>query len=81
MFIKCVGMFAVLVIGGAALFCFCKTKRRGFGAYTSSTLLLIVTLTIAGVLALGDVLQMRDIASILIATIGFAAGVFTKGKD
>ena len=76
-------MALVLVagIGGGALYCYCKAKTKGFGPYNTSTLSIILVLTLTGILGIGGYLGKQAMANILLAIIGFIAGIFTKEKN
>ena len=73
-------MLAILVSGLTAFYILCKTKRAGFGRYTTSALVIILVLTSASLLATGDKLSNHSIANILFAVIGFAGGLITHDR-
>ena len=62
-------VFAVVLIG---VF---KTKTRGFGRYTTSTLILVLVLFIAGFFALLGKLEAQGLLNILFAVAGYAGGL------
>ncbi len=73
--------YAVIGIGVVSLGGFFCTKTKGFGRFTTATLLLILVLIIATLLVLADKVDDKTMINILFATIGFAGGLFTREKD
>lgn len=73
-------LLGVFGLGAISLVGFFKTKKSGFGKYTTSALLLILVLTISSALYIGGGLQADVMANVFFALVGFAGGLFT-GKD
>lgn len=71
-------MLAVFVLGAASLIGFFKTKTEGFGRFATSTLLIILVLTIAGLMYSAGQLESQVMANVLFAVFGFAGGLFTS---
>jgi len=67
-------------LGLVALIGFFWTKTRGFGKYTTSTLLLIMVLTVSTDLYVAERLEGAIYGHLLFAIVGFAGGLFT-GKE
>lgn len=74
-------MFAIFLIGAASLYCFCKTKKPGFGRFTTGTLLVIMVVTISALLYAGGKLTDQAMTNILFAVAGFAGGLFTNKES
>jgi len=73
---------AVSIVWVAALVGFFRTKKEGFGRFTTSTLLLLLVAGSAAVLCASGRLEVQTLVNIFFAIIGFASGLFTKGdKD
>ena len=73
---------AVLVIGVFS-FALCKiftTKTRGFGPFTSSTLIITLTLMVVSIAFLFGSIDSRDITSVMLAIVGFVGGL-VAGKS
>ena len=73
-------LLAILIIGAIALVGFFRTKAKGLGRFTTSTLLLLLVIIIAALLFSAGQLHWQVMANILFAVIGFAGGLFTA-KD
>lgn len=71
---------AVAILGGGCLYVFYKKAKSGFGPYNTSTLVIILTLTIAGLIGLMGGFEKATIGNIFMGVIGFAAGIFA-GKN
>lgn len=64
----------VAVFAGVLLGIF-KTKTPGFGRYTTSALILVLVLFIAGFFALLGKLESQGLLNILFAVAGYAGGL------
>ncbi|CAJ1917418.1 hypothetical protein ACK39A_08150 [Aeromonas veronii] len=71
---------AVAIFGGGCLYVFYKKAKSGFGPYNTSTLVIILTLTIAGLIGLVEGFDKATTGNIFMGVIGFAAGIFA-GKN
>ena len=71
---------AIFTVSLVALIGFLITKTKGFGRYSTSTLLLILVLMIASLLYSNGKLSDQVLTNLLFAIIGFAGGLFTS-KD
>ena len=71
---------AVALVSVAALVVFCRTKKPGFGRFTTSTFLLLVVVSLAAVLAAAGKIDGSETTGILLAIIGFAAGLFGRPR-
>ena len=73
---------AVLVIGvfSFALFKIFTTKTVGFGPFTSSTLIITLTLMVVSIAFLFGSIDGQDITSVMLAIIGFVGGL-VAGKS
>jgi hypothetical protein len=70
-------LLAVTVVFTVALIGFFKTKTPGWGAYTTSILLLLLILFVAGVaFAVGQV-DWPSASGLLLAIAGYAGGIVT----
>lgn len=69
------------VIFAGVLFCFFRTKAKGFGPYNTSTLIVILVLLVTSAAFMSGKLPGDDLSKILFALIGFASGMFTAGKE
>lgn len=56
------------------------TKKKGFGAYNTSTLIFILVLPIAAALTIIGKIEGPSFVQILMAAIGFAGGLFASKK-
>ncbi len=75
-------IIAVLLLGVFS-FALCKifrTKTRGFGPFTSSTLIITLTLMVVSIIFLFEKIESRDITNILLAIVGFAGGLVAGRK-
>lgn len=75
-----VAVMAVAAVSIAALVVFCRTKTPGFGRFTVSTLLLLVGLSLMATLAAAGKVAGDDVTGVVLAIVGFAAGLFTADK-
>ena len=73
-------MLAIFIFGAACLFGFFRTKKAGFGRFTTSALLLILVVTISSMLFAGGKIDSTSMVNVIFAVFGFAGGLFT-GKD
>lgn len=60
------------------MFGYFKTKLPGFGPYNASTLIVILVLFVSALAYFSGNLSGDDLAKILLALVGFAAGLFVK---
>jgi LPXTG-motif cell wall-anchored protein len=72
-------IIGITLLGAGALFIFYKKSKSGYGPFNTGTLILILVLTLAPLLAIAQVIDGRDIASIFLAVAGFAGGLFVNG--
>lgn len=70
-------LLGVFVIGLVALMGFFWTKAKGFGRFSTSTLLLLLVVVAATMLYAGDKLDGIYLANLYFAIVGFAGGLFT----
>lgn len=70
----------ISIIGIIAIVGFFMTKTSGFGKFTTSTCLLILTMVIAAILSLDNKID-NNMANLLFAIIGFAGGLFTSKEN
>lgn len=70
-------MVSVVALGG-----FFLTKTEGYGTFTVSTLVLLLSVIMMAILATTGLIARDDTTSILLAIIGFASGLFVgdRGK-
>ena len=73
-------MLAIFIFGAGSLFGFFKTKKEGFGRFTTSALLLILVVTVSAMLFAGGKIESAAMINVVFAVFGFAGGLFT-GKD
>ena len=71
---------SIFLVGIGALIGFFITKKPGYGRFTTSTFLILVTLIVSSLLYSAGKLEPQHFANIVFAVIGFAGGLFT-GKD
>jgi hypothetical protein len=67
--------------GVVSLIGFFATKTKGFGKYTTATLLLILLLSLSTVLYVAERLEGAVYGHLLFGVLGFAGGLFTGGKE
>lgn len=72
--------FLALIFSGV-LVGFFWTKTTGFGPFNTSTLIAILVLLVATVAFVSGKFSGDDLSKILFALVGFAAGMFSKGKE
>ncbi len=72
--------FLLLGIFFFVLWKFFKDKTGGYGLYTTSTLLITLTLMVTSIIFLFGGIESDDATKIILAAIGFAGGLFA-GKD
>jgi hypothetical protein len=73
-------IISILVIGIGSLFGFFATKTKGFGRFSTSTFLILVSLIVSSLFYASGKLEAQYFANIIFAVIGFAGGLFT-GKE
>lgn len=73
-------VIGIILLGAIALIGFFVTKANGFGKYTTSTLILLVSLVLCALLYAGDHLDAQLFGHALMAIIGFAGGLIVA-KD
>jgi len=73
-------MVAIFLLGAASLIGFFKTKKEGFGRFTTSTLLILLVLIFAVLMYVGGLLEGQVMANVLFAVLGFSGGLFTSNK-
>ncbi len=71
-------MLAIFIFGAGSIFGFFKTKKPGFGRFTTSTLLILLVISLSGLLYAGGKLEGQVMANVLFAVFGFAGGLFTS---
>lgn len=69
---------SVFVLGLVALLGFLVTKTKGFGRYSTSTLLLILVLVFSTLLYASGKIGDQVLANLLFAVVGFAGGLFSS---
>jgi len=70
--------WAIICLGLISVVGFFWTKTKGFGRFTTATLLILLVLIISSLLALNDSLDKNVIGNILFAIMGFSGGLFIK---
>ena len=73
-------LLAVFVIGFVALIGFFATKRKGFGKFATSVLLLLLIVIITGLFYAAGKMEPQLLGNIFFAVVGFAGGLFA-GKE
>ncbi len=73
-------ILGMMVFFGFVLDGFFKTSKGGFGRFTSSTLIIIIVLMVSLIALLLGGINGDDITKIILAIIGFVAGV-VAGKE
>lgn len=73
-------ILGVLVLSLVALIGFFITKTKGFGRFSTSSLLLLLIVLISALLFVAGKLDGQIVSQIFFAVIGFAGGLFT-GTD
>ncbi len=75
-------IITVLLLGIflAVLYRFFDTKTEGFGPFTSTTLLMILSLMVVSVLFLIGAMDSDDITKVILTIIGFVGGLLV-GRD
>jgi hypothetical protein len=68
-------LFALTIVG---IFC---TKTKGFGKYTTSTLILTLVLFVAAMAFFQGMVEWQPLANLLFAVAGFAGGLITAKVD
>lgn len=71
----------VFIIGLVAIIGFFITKTKGYGPYTISALLILVTIVLASFLFISGKIEKEMITNLFFAVIGFAGGLFTTNKE
>lgn len=74
---------AVAVVGAIALVGFFRTKAAGFGRFTTSTFLILLSLVLSALFfaARAGKFDGQAFSSVVLAVIGFAGGLFTAKQD
>jgi hypothetical protein len=72
---------AVAVVGAIALVGFFWTKAPGFGRFTTSTFLILLSLVLSALFFAAGKFDGQAFSSVVLAIIGFAAGLFTAKQD
>ena len=72
---------AICLCGGYGMWIFHKTKKKGFGPYNISTLLILIVVILSALLLISNKLTSAVVANILLTTIGFAGGLFAAYKS
>lgn len=72
---------SIAILGLVSLYVYKKTVNGGFGPYNTSTFIIILTITVAGIIGLADGLDNATIGNIFMGVIGFAAGIFAGKND
>jgi FtsH-binding integral membrane protein len=72
------GVVGVFVLSLAGIF---WTKTKGFGKYTTSTVLLTLVLFVASIAFVTQRVEWEPLANILFAVAGFAGGLITSKAD
>lgn len=67
---------AVLFIGLVAIIGFFVTKTKGYGKFSISTLLILIVIVIASLLAIANKIEQEALANLFFSVIGFAGGLF-----
>jgi hypothetical protein len=70
-------LLAILVVGLVALVGFFCTKKKGFGRFATSSVLLLLVVIVTALLFAAGKLEAQVVANIFFAVIGFAGGLFT----
>ncbi len=70
-------LVGIFVIGLVALLGFFVTKSKGFGRFSTSTLLLLLVVVVSTLLYAADKLEGVYLANLYFAIVGFAGGLFT----
>lgn len=73
-------MAAIFILGAGALIGFFKTKKKGFGRFSTSVFLILLVIVISALLYAAGKLESQVMANVLFAVFGFAGGLFTS-KD
>jgi hypothetical protein len=73
-------LIAVFVIGVVGLIGFFATKRKGFGKFATSVLLLLLIVIMSGLFYAAGKMQPELLGNIFFAVVGFAGGLFA-GKE
>ena len=76
-------IIVLVIVLGIFLFVLCRffnDKKKGYGLYTSSTLLMILALMVTLVGFLLGKIESRDITNIMLAIVGFAGGLLAGRK-
>jgi len=74
-------MIGVFIIGSGALIGFFATKTKGYGRYTTSTFLILVSIVVSSIMYAAGKLDGQIMANVIFAVIGFAGGLFTGKED
>ncbi|MFS1526396.1 hypothetical protein ACL7TT_20315 [Microbulbifer sp. 2304DJ12-6] len=73
-------MLGIFIVGIIALIGFFKTKTGGYGRFSTSTFLILISIIVSSLLYSAGKLDSQIMANVLFAVIGFAGGLFT-GKE
>ncbi len=73
-------LIAVFVVGVVALIGFFATKRKGFGKFATSVLLLLLIVIMSGLFFAAGKMEAQLLGNIFFAVVGFAGGLFA-GKE
>ena len=71
-------LLAIFIIGIIALIGFFVTKKKGFGRFATSTLLLLLVTIMVGLFYAAGKMEAQLLSNILFSIIGFAGGLFTS---
>lgn len=74
-------LISVVTVGLVSILGFFFTKSKGYGKYTTSIFLILVTLVLASILFVTGNLESDVMANIAFAVIGFAGGLFANSKE
>ena len=71
-------MLAIFILGAASLVGFFKTKKEGFGRFTTSVLLILLVLIFSSLMYVSGKLEVAVMANVIFSVLGFAGGLFTS---
>ena len=71
----------VAAMGLGALWCCCRTKTKGWGPYSTSTLIVVLVVSTTAVLSASGLIPGSILADVFLVALGFAGGLVAREFD
>ena len=68
----------VAAMGLGALWCCCRTKTKGWGPYSTSTLIVVLVVSTTAVLSASGLIPGSILADVFLVALGFAGGLIAN---